>query len=470
MRILMWHFRSAPADRTRLTGLQNPGDSAGTDGVSLEMMKRRSMLETQGHDVAVSSAYSWSEFPVAGLEFDSDEVITMMRNLFGSRIGDFDNEHALTRAFEGSTTALRQDLDDVLEAFRPDVIFVHNLLCLPIHAAATVALTQLLRETQIPCVAIHHDILSEGAYKFTPTCAFARQLLDTYYPPRMSNLMHWTINTRNQRALAQRGVEASVIHDTIEFDRTLEEPEHSRIRQSLRERFDLNASDIVLLLGARIVPNKQVELAGHITAEINRLRHRLDGRTLATGATFGHESQVVLVLAGRPERAFEEYRDKVYRLFDETGIRWIYAGDVARPIRSEADGLYALYPDMYSMADFVIYPTRWEGFGNQLIEAFAAGLPTIVFEYPVYKEDIGPKGFSVVSLGDKVLPESDKLGLVQIPDLALARAAAEAVDMLGDPERYRAAADHNAQLGGRCFGFGVLQDHLSACLQWAMSG
>ena len=106
MRILMWHFRSAPADRTRLTGLQDPGDSAGTDGVSLEMMKRRAMLEAEGHEVAVSSAYSWSEFPIAALEFDSDAVTTMMRNLFGSHIGDFDNEDALTQAFEAPTAAL----------------------------------------------------------------------------------------------------------------------------------------------------------------------------------------------------------------------------------------------------------------------------------------------------------------------------------------------------------------------------
>ena len=118
------------------------------------MMKRRAMLEAEGHDVAVSSAYSWSEFPIAALEFDRDAVTTMMHNLFGSHIGDFDNEDALTHAFEASTAALRQDLRDVLEAFRPDVVFVHNLLCLPIHAAATVALTQLLRATQIPCVAI----------------------------------------------------------------------------------------------------------------------------------------------------------------------------------------------------------------------------------------------------------------------------------------------------------------------------
>jgi glycosyltransferase involved in cell wall biosynthesis len=48
--------------------------------------------------------------------------------------------------------------------------------------------------------------------------------------------------------------------------------------------------------------------------------------------------------------------------------------------------------------DLVVYPTGWEGFGNQLIEAFAAGLPSIVFEYPVYREDIGPKGFEIVSL------------------------------------------------------------------------
>ena len=76
------------------------------------------------------------------------------------------------------------------------------------------------------------------------------------------------------------------------------------------------------------------------------------------------------------------------------------------------------------MADFVLYPSAWEGFGNQLLEAFAVGLPAAVFEYPVFKEDIAPKGVRVVSLRDTTLLERDYMGLAQIPLEVLTRAVA----------------------------------------------
>lgn len=466
MKILIWHFRSAPGDASRLASA-DPHDSAGTDGVSLEIMKRRSMLESMGHEVAVSSAYGWSEFPIADLEFDTDQVMKMMRNLFGPGISDYDSEEALTAAFEASVMTLRDAFARTLDAFGPDLVFVHNILCLPIHPAATAGLARILTERRLPCVAIHHDILSEGAYKFTPTCDLARSLLDEAFPPRLDTLMHWTINTRNQKALRARGVEAAVIHDTIEFDGALKGNDRARVRGALREKYGIAKNDVVLLVGARIVPNKQIEIAGPLVAEVERRREALIGKPLADGETFGADSRVVLVLAGRPERAFEPYRQNLYRLLDGLGIRWIYAGDVVRPMRAESHGLYALYPDVYSMADMVVYPTGWEGFGNQLIEAFAAGLPSIVFEYPVYKEDIGPKGFEIVSLGDRLLDERDSFGFVQVPVPVIDSAAERTLSILCDLEEYNRIARHNAELGGRHFGPDVLREHLTRSLEWS---
>jgi glycosyltransferase involved in cell wall biosynthesis len=278
--------------------------------------------------------------------------------------------------------------------------------------------------------------------------------------------MHWTINTRNQAALRSRGVEAAVIHDTIEFAGGLEDDDRSRVRCALREKFGIAKNDIVLLVGARIVPNKQIEIAGPLVAEIDRQREVLIGKDAPGGERFGADSRVVLVLAGRPERAFEQYRLDLYGLLDGLGICWVYAGDVVRPIRSESHGLYALYPDVYSMADMVVYPTGWEGFGNQLIEAFAAGLPSIVFEYPVYKEDIGPKGFEIVSLGDRLLEERDASGLVQVPHPVIETAAKRALSILSDAHEYRRIAQLNAELGGRHFGPDVLREHLTRSLEW----
>jgi glycosyltransferase involved in cell wall biosynthesis len=332
-----------------------------------------------------------------------------------------------------------------------------------------VSLAGLLRETRLPCAAIHHDILSEGAYKFTPTCDLAESILEQHYPPMMPNLRHWTINTRNRRALSEKGVDAEVIHDTMDFDHRLSPDEQARIRARLRAKHDIEPRDVVLFAAARIVPNKQTELAGHLAAALQSMRDEMVGRTLYSGEVFSSRSRVVLVLAGRPERAFADYQKRLYQLFDSLQIPWRYIGDDLRPCRLEDEELYALYPDSYAMADFVLYPTGWEGFGNQLLEAFAAGLPVAVFEYPVFKEDIAPKGVKVVSLGDTLLPGQDDRGLVQIPQEILRAAASEMTSILTGQEQSRDIIDHNIRVGREHFSSDVLRRHLQDAVDWASS-
>jgi glycosyltransferase involved in cell wall biosynthesis len=472
MKALIVHFRSAPShgwkeppQRTQVGEIY----SAGTDGVSLEMMKRRSLLETMGHQVAICSAYDWADFPIPALEFDSEQVMQMMHNLFGPRLVDFAGEAELKRAFDIFCLELKQELGKVIMDFAPGILFVHNLLSLPVHPVATVALTELLRETGLPCAAIHHDVLSEGAYKFTPTCNFAKSILKGYFPPALPNLRHWTINSRNKRVLKKKGIEAKVIPDTMDFDQKLDPAEKDKIRASLREKHGINPNDIVLFVGARIVPNKQTEIAGHLTAILQSLRQDIVGRKLYHGEVFTEESRVVLVLAGRPERAFADYRDKLFELFDALGIVWMNVGNEVHPFRSETEGFYALYPDMYTMADFVLYPTGWEGFGNQLLEALAAGLPVTVFEYPVFKEDIAPKGVEVVSLGDTLLPGLDSTGLVQIHPEVLAQAARQIITLLTSPEKRQSVTRHNTTVGKKYFSYDVLRAHLYDATEWAGS-
>jgi glycosyltransferase involved in cell wall biosynthesis len=193
------------------------------------------------------------------------------------------------------------------------------------------------------------------------------------------------------------------------------------------------------------------------------------GKRLYHGKVFSNKSRVVLVLAGRPERAFLDYQRKLFDLFDRLNITWVYVGDNVRPYRSEDEDLYSLYPDWHAVADFVLYTTGWEGFGNQLLEALAAGLPVVVFEYPVFKEDIAPKGVEVVSLGDTLLPESDSMGLVQISPEALNRAAHEIMALLTNPEEWRRVTSKNIKVGKKYFSYDVLRAHLNDAIEWAGS-
>jgi glycosyltransferase involved in cell wall biosynthesis len=430
-------------------------------------MKRQALLEEMGHEVAICSAYDWADLPIAALEFDREDVVVMMRNLFGSGINDFAGEAELEGAFRQAVLELKQELSLGIKALSPDMLFVHNMLSLPVHPVATVSLAELVAELRLPCVAIHHDVLSEGAYKFTPTCGLARSLLEGYFPPKMPNLSHWTINTRNQRTLQARGVRAGVIHDTMDFDHRLEAPEYARIRRELRARHGIGESDVVLFVGARLVPNKQIELAAHLAAVLKDLQRDLVGKVLYHGGVFTEESRIVLVLAGRRERAFADYQERLFTLLDALKVHWMYVGDEVLPLRVEREGFYALYPDMYTMADFVLYPSGWEGFGNQLLEAFAAGLPVVAFEYPVFKEDIAPKGVRVISLGSTLLEERDPAGLVRLPEGVLTQAAREMVTVLTDPSGYKDITDHNLAVGKRYFSFDVLRSHLREAVHWA---
>jgi len=468
MKVLILHFRSArTGDKGGHRTRADVTDSAGTDGVSLEIMKRQALLEAMGHEVDTCSAYDWADLSIPALEFDREDVATMMRNLFGHGISDFADETELERAFRRAVAELKRELGEGVKALAPDMLFVHNMLSLPVHPVATVSLAELLADLRLPCVAIHHDVLSEGAYKFTPTCSFARSLLDGYFPPKMPNLSHWTINTRNQRALHARGVRAEVIHDTMDFHQRLDAPDYARIRGELRAKHGIERSDVLLFVGARLVPNKQIELAAHLTAALEGLRRDMVSKALYHGEVFTPESRIVLVLAGRPERAFADYQERLFALLDALKVDWIYVGDEVLPLRVAEEGFYALYPDMYTMADFVLYPSGWEGFGNQLLEAFAAGLPVVVFEYPVFREDIAPKDVRVISLGDTVLTERDAAGLVRVPEEVLSQAAQEMMTILTDSNEYKNTTDHNIAVGKRYFSFYVLHSHLSEAVRWA---
>ena len=468
MKVLILHFRSTPPGGERSYRFKpDVTDSAGTDGVSLEILKRQALLEAMGHEVAICSAYDWADLSIPALEFDREDVTTMMGNLFGSGITDFGGEAELERAFGRAVVELKQELVAGISALAPDMLFVHNMLSLPVHPVATVTLTELLTDLGLPCVAIHHDVLSEGAYEFTPTCSFASSLLEGYFPPKMPNLSHWTINTRNQRALGARGVRAGIIHDSMDFHHRLDASDHAAIREELRAKHGIDRSDVALFVGARLVPNKQIELAAHLAAVLQGFRRDMVGRMLYHGEMFTQDSRIVLVLAGRPERAFADYQERLFALLDSLKIDWMYVGDKVLPLAVAEEGFHALYPDMYAMADFVLYPSGWEGFGNQLLEAFAAGLPVVMFEYPVFKEDIAPKGVRVISLGDTVLEERDPAGLVCLPSETLILAAQKMPPILMGQQERKSITDHNIAVGKRYFSFDVLRSHLSEALRWA---
>ncbi len=120
--------------------------------------------------------------------------------------------------------------------------------------------------------------------------------------------------------------------------------------------------------------------------------------------------------------------------------------------------IYSLW-DTYVFADFVTYPSLWEGWGNQLLEALRAKLPLMLFEYPVYEVDIKDKDFRIVSLGNKISGR-DEHGLVTIDPKIIANAADQAADLLTDADLRQETVDHNFRMAKRYYSMDALHIYL----------
>ena len=123
MRAIILHFRSAPHPQGKAdTSHISATDSAGTDGVSLEMKKRQALLEEMGHQVSICSAYPWADLPVPALEFDSEAVRLMIRHLFEPGNDDSPGEHEVQESFQEAVEELMAELRAGFDRIRPDVL------------------------------------------------------------------------------------------------------------------------------------------------------------------------------------------------------------------------------------------------------------------------------------------------------------------------------------------------------------
>jgi len=152
---------------------------------------------------------------------------------------------------------------------------------------------------------------------------------------------------------------------------------------------------------------------------------------------------------------------------DATSI-WIdalFIGDLVGGRRQTRGGekIYSLW-DTYVFADFVTYPSLWEGWGNQFLEALRARLPLMLFEYPVYRADVRDKGFRVVSLGGEIRGR-DGLGLVQVEPEVIEAAADRAVELLTDARLRRETVEHNFQVARQHYSLEALRGYLTRLME-----
>ncbi|OQY26075.1 MAG: hypothetical protein B6I38_11800 [Anaerolineaceae bacterium 4572_5.1] len=370
---------------------------------------------------------------------------------------------------EGYREELYRWVDILEERFREfirekkiDFLVPQNVWCVAANPAVAIALERVRLEFDLPALAHNHDFYWERSDGVALTCSAAIELADKYLPPRNKKIKHVVINSLGQKELAERkGIKSIVVPNIFDF----EAPpwQKDEYNSDFRERIGLKENDILLLQATRIVARKGIELAIDFAKALDapKRRAQLQAKNLYNGHTFTDDSRIVLVLAGYArDDVSGGYIQKLKAKAQEENVDMIHIGDLIGHGRQTRGGekVYSLW-DSYVFADFVTYPSLWEGWGNQFLEALRARLPIMLFEYLVYKADIKKSGFQVVSLGDSV-ESYDAQGLAQILPQTIESAADQAVELLTNAKLRQETVELNFQIGRKNYSMDALRKYL----------
>ena len=355
---------------------------AGIDGVSLEASKWARVLEDQGHScywfAGQLTKNEHISLRAVQADFKDDQNQWINHQLFGSHKKSLRLARIICNY--KSTIAARMKL--FIDMYRLDLLVVENALAIPMHIPLGLALTDVIAATGIPTIAHHHDFYWERE-RYLPLNG-SKIYIYRAFPPRLPSIAHVVINSRARANLARlRGIRATVIPNVLDFANP--PPVNKERIRAFRHSIGLKPDDRMLLQPTRIVHRKGIEAAIQLVKKLNHPRYKL---------VVSHE-------AG--DEGFE-YASKIKRLARESGvnIRFIdhIVTDPYAP-RPQSNDRFSLW-EVYQAADFVTYPSRYEGFGNALLEAIYLKKPLLVNRYKIFAEDIEPKGFDVVKMDGRL--------------------------------------------------------------------
>jgi glycosyltransferase involved in cell wall biosynthesis len=283
-----------------------------TDGVSIEAQKWIDAFRLLGHQVTTVAGDGAADVIVRGLAIRSPDAL---------------DKDALSVALAAA-----------------DLVVVENMASLPLNAAATEALFELLDDR--PALFRHHDL------------AWQRPEGVASPPPRdRPPWRHVTINELSRRELRVRGVTAVTIHNAFDPD-----PPRGR-REFARMALDVT-NERLFLLPTRAIVRKNVPGALNLAEELN----------------------AVLWILGPAEDGYDE---------ELTNVLSSATVAVRRGLRHDLD-----MHDAYAASDLVVMPSTWEGFGNPVLESVTHRRPLAVNPYPVLSEIRG-FGFEFFDLDDR---------------------------------------------------------------------
>ena len=400
---------------------------AGTDGVTLEASKWAQVLRQMGHECFWFAGQS-DKSPERSMAVPEAFFQHEQNRWINDRIlGKKGRGPSVTDMIQAIKTLLKVRIREFIDTFSIDLLVPQNALTIPMHVPLGLAITEIIAETQLPTIAHHHDFYWERT-RFTVNAV--GDYLRMAFPPNLPNMEHVVINSAAQEELALRtGISSIVIPNILDFEHPPEPGEHRT--RALKETLGLDPDDIVILQPTRIVQRKGIEHAIDLVRELEDPRCKL---------IISHE-------AG--DEGFE-YAEWLQETASSSGVDLRLLSIRMRDPWNDGnddDSAYSLL-DIYPIADFVTYPSLYEGFGNAFLEAVYFRKPVLVNRYAIFIRDIEPKGFDLVAM-----------------DGFLTRKTIRQVrDVLVDGERRERMVEHNYRVASRYYGYSVLRRWLNTLL------
>jgi glycosyltransferase involved in cell wall biosynthesis len=108
---------------------------------------------------------------------------------------------------------------------------------------------------------------------------------------------------------------------------------------------------------------------------------------------------------------------------------------------------YSLW-DVYPHADFITYPSLYEGFGNAFLEAVYFKKPLLINRYATFVQDIEPKGFDLIVM-DGYLTRKTVLKVKEVLD---------------SPDRLARMVNTNYEVASQHYSYSLLRRWLNIML------
>jgi mannosylglucosylglycerate synthase len=429
-----------------------------TDGVSLEIGSWKDIVEQGGGEVALCAGpvSEGADYIIPLLEQQlSPEIFAIDEDSFGG-LKYAGSHKTLESAIKKTATTISRQFQKVIDHYRPTHILVSNLFSVGEGLPASKGIADILTQSDIRTIAVLHDFYWENCRYTNPTCPYISKLLEDILPPHAENFSYCCINKIGQAELINRkGIDSRLLNDTLDFDQRSWRKKAS-VGKYLRSH-GISENTLVILQATRIVRRKNIEISIDIAGEIERRLTDTDTPiTLYDGRKIDPVTfNVVLLLPGYAEKRDSSYLYQLKKYAREKGVNFIHTGD-------DLHSKYELF-DMYPYADLVTYPSEYEGFGNQLLEAFFAEIPVFIYEYPVFKTDIQLHGFKYFSLGDSHDFNSET-GLAQVQPDILDEAVRSSMTVLRSEAAYTNHVEHNRNIAAKQFSFTQTQTVLKELL------